>query len=244
MTGMNAIVVGVSSTLGRAVANELSKRGARVGGTFLRGEDAAAALGRELPGFVARRLDLATAADIERVIAELAGELGGVDVLVHCATIASAARTESYDRLADVDPDALAKMLAVNVSSPLFCARALAAARATTERTRNLILVGSIDGAKSLPTATPYATSKGAVVAMVRALAKELGPSILVNCVAPGVLDSGITRVVPEDVKKEYLKHSAMKRFGTHDEVARSIAWLALENTYITGQTLLLDGGL
>jgi NAD(P)-dependent dehydrogenase (short-subunit alcohol dehydrogenase family) len=65
-----------------------------------------------------------------------------------------------------------------------------------------------------------------------------------VNVVAPGVLESGITSIVPDAIKKEYLKHSAQKRFGTHAEVARTIAWLALENTYVTGQTMVLDGGL
>ena len=75
-------------------------------------------------------------------------------------------------------------------------------------------------------------------------IAKELAPKVLVNVVAPGVLEGGITSMVPEAVKAEYLKHSAQKRFGTHEEVARSIAWLALENTYVTGQTMVLDGGL
>jgi NAD(P)-dependent dehydrogenase (short-subunit alcohol dehydrogenase family) len=65
-----------------------------------------------------------------------------------------------------------------------------------------------------------------------------------VNVVAPGVLESGITSMVPAEVKAEYLKHSAQKRFGTHEEIARSIAWLALSNTYVTGQTMVLDGGL
>ena len=71
---------------------------------------------------------------------------------------------------------------------------------------------------------------------MARALAKELAPSILVNVVAPGVLETGITSMVPETVKTEYLKHCAQKRFGTHEDRSRSIAWLALANTYITAR--------
>jgi 3-oxoacyl-[acyl-carrier protein] reductase len=247
------LVVGASSRLGAATCKELVRRGARVGGTFLTGEARVAALAKELatehPGgeaFVARRLDLADAHEVERVIVELAGVLGGVDALVHCATVASAAAGDArYDALADVDPASFAHMLAVNVTSALLCARAFAAAPSEAKRPRNLVFVGSIDGAKSVPAAVAYATSKGAVVAMARALAKELGPQgILVNVAAPGVLDGGITDLVPDTVKREYLKHCALKRFGTHDEVARSIAWLALANTYVTGQTMLLDGGL
>jgi NAD(P)-dependent dehydrogenase (short-subunit alcohol dehydrogenase family) len=244
MARPTVIVVGVSSRLGTAVAREVASRGARVGGTFHRGEDRAAALGKELDGFVARRLDLSQAPDVERTIDDLAAELGGADALVHCAAVASAsADGVSYDRLADVDPATFARMLAINVTSPLLCARAFAAARGSARR--NLVLVGSIDGAKPVPTVVPYATSKGAMVAMARALAKELAPSgILVNVVAPGVLEGGITAIVPDDVKREYLKHCALKRFGTHEEIARSVAWFALANTYVTGQTMVLDGGL
>lgn len=243
----SAIVVGASSRLGGEVVRELARRGARVAGTFLRGEERAAALGRDVPGFVARRLDLTEAADVERVVRDLAAELGGAEALVHCAAVASAASGEPrYDALADVDPAALARMFAINVASALFAARAFASSPGAREgAARNVVLVGSIDGAKPVPTVVPYATSKGAVVAMARALAKELSPrGVLVNVAAPGVLDGGITEIVPDDVKREYLKHSALKRFGTHAEIARTIAWLALDNTYVTGQTMVLDGGL
>ena len=243
---MNVIVIGASSHLGGTVVRELGRRGARVGGTFLRGEERVAALGKELPGFVARRLDLLDAAAVEPAVGELAEALGGADAIVHCATVVSAAANgDKYDALEDVDPAALARMFAINVTSGLLCARAFSKAKGSREGARNLVLVGSIDGAKAVPTVVSYATSKGAVVAMGRSLAKELAQrGVLVNVVAPGVLESGITSIVPDAIKKEYLKHSAQKRFGTHAEVARTIAWLALENTYVTGQTMVLDGGL
>lgn len=229
------IVVGASSRLGRAVTRELGARGARVGGTFFT---------NEIGGLLARRLDLSKVDEIERAIADLATELGGADALVVCATAASASAEPKFDRLSDIVPSRLVEMLAVNVAAPILCARAFAAV-ASTDAARNIVLVGSIDGAKPVPTAVPYAASKGALVAAARGLAKELGPSkILVNVVAPGLLDEGASRIVPDDVKKEYLKHSAAKRFGTHEEIARSIAWLALENTYVTAQTIILDGGL
>jgi 3-oxoacyl-[acyl-carrier protein] reductase len=136
-------------------------------------------------------------------------------------------------------------MMAVNVASPLFCVQAVAKEKDSQATARNIIFVGSIDGVKPVPTGAPYATTKGALVALARALGKELGPrNILVNVVAPGLLESGASRMVPEETKREYLKHSAFKRFGKPEEIARSIAWLALSNTYITGQTLVIDGGL
>lgn len=230
------IVVGASSHLGRATCEELTKRGAKVAGTYFTGEDKVAHVA------AARRLDLTDPTAIAPVLGELATELGGADVLVHCAAVASASKEGvRYDALGETDPTAFARMLAINVTSALFCAKAFAALEGEK---RSLIFVGSIDGAKSVPTVVPYATSKGALVAMTRALAKELAPRVLVNVIAPGVLESGITSVVPEEIKKEYVKHSAQKRLGTHAEVARAIAWFALENTYVTGQTMVLDGGL
>ena len=111
--------------------------------------------------------------------------------------------------------------------------------------TRSLVFLGSVDGLKPLPTAAAYAASKGAIAAMVRALAKELGPrGVRVNAVAPGVLDAGLTRLVPADVRREYRKHAALGRFGTCAEVARLVAWLCLDDTYVTGQSIPLDGGL
>ena len=249
------IVVGASGTLGRAVARELAERGARVGGTFLTNEAAVAELGRMLPhGFVGRRLDLARAEDVEPGLHDLARELGGADALIHCAVAPSAAKERRYDRLADVDPIALATMLTVNVTSPLLCARAFSNMAAEENlpnpgrgnepgSVRRLVFVSSIDGAKSVPSTAAYSASKGAVIAMTRSLAKELAP-ILVNAVAPGLLDDGASRIVPDEVKREYLKHSALKRYGTPAEIAKSIAWLALANPYLTGQTVVLDGGL
>jgi 3-oxoacyl-[acyl-carrier protein] reductase len=228
------IVVGASGSLGRAVVKELGARDARVGGTFRSGS---------VDDVASRRLDLLDVDTIEPVLADLANELEGADALVICATAVSASATDGFDRLADIVPEKLVEMMTVNVAAPILCARAFAAMNGGTPR--NVLLVGSIDGAKSVPTAVPYASSKGALMAAARGLAKELGGAgVLVNVVAPGLMDAGASRIVPPEVKKEYLKHSAAKRFATPAEIARSIAWFALENTYVTGQTIILDGGL
>lgn len=228
------IVVGASGALGRTVTNELAARDARVGGTYRT---------NTLEGIPARRLDLLAVDTIEPALADLARDLDGADALVVCATSVSASAAERFDRLGDIVPSKLVEMMTVNVAAPILCARAFAAASGGSPR--NIVFVGSIDGAKPVPTAVPYASSKGALIAAARGLAKELGPAgVLVNVVAPGLMEGGASRIVPADVKKEYLKHSASKRFATAQEIARSIAWLALENTYVTGQTIILDGGL
>jgi NAD(P)-dependent dehydrogenase (short-subunit alcohol dehydrogenase family) len=228
------IVVGASGSLGRAVVKELVGRDARVAGTYR---------SKPIDGIPARRLDLLAVDAIEPTLTDLANEQGGADALVVCATAVSASAEEQFDRLGDVVPSKLVDMMTVNVAAPILCARAFASSAGNGPR--NIVFVGSIDGAKPVPTAVPYASSKGALIAAARGLAKELGTAgILVNVVAPGLMDEGASRIVPADVKKEYLKHSAAKRFATPAEIARSIAWLALENTYVTGQTIILDGGL
>ena len=107
------------------------------------------------------------------------------------------------------------------------------------------MLLGSIDGVKPAPSPVHYAASKAALSGMVKAMAKELGPyNIRVNTVAPGVLDGGLSRVLPDDLRREYLKHCGLKRLGRLEEVASLVAWLAAENTLVTGQTIVVDGAL
>jgi NAD(P)-dependent dehydrogenase (short-subunit alcohol dehydrogenase family) len=215
----------------------LAERGARIGLTYNRNEARGLALAEAL-GALARRLDLSELHGIEATLGELARELGGVDALVYCAAVAST--SGGYDRLDDVTWDGIERLFKVNVMGALFCARLVASMGG-----RNVVLVGSMDGVKSMPTSAPYAMSKGALSAMARALGKELGPrGVLVNVVAPGLFEGGVSAGVPEEVRREYLKHCGMKRYATHDEVARTVAWFALENSYVTGQTLVVDGGL
>jgi 3-oxoacyl-[acyl-carrier protein] reductase len=123
----------------------------------------------------------------------------------------------------------------------------VAASRAAHHMPRggNIVFIGSIDGEKGVPTAPPYATSKAALSGAARALAKSLGPkNIRVNVVAPGILEAGASAVVPENIRAEYLKHSNAKRYGTSEEIARTVGFFALENTYVTGKTLVCDGGV
>jgi NAD(P)-dependent dehydrogenase (short-subunit alcohol dehydrogenase family) len=80
---------------------------------------------------------------------------------------------------------------------------------------------------------------------MTAAMAKELGPDgIRVNLLAPGILEGGMSTRLPAELRQDYLKHCGLRRFGRFDEVAAWVAWLALQNTYVTGQTILVDGAL
>jgi 3-oxoacyl-[acyl-carrier protein] reductase len=235
------IVAGASGTLGRAIARALAARGARLGLTYHRGETAVSALAQEIGGAAVRKLDLTLTADIPRVLDELGADLGGIDAFVHAAGIGSTLSPPAYERLGQTEEPGWERLMAVHVRSAFFASQHLAGVM----KGGNIVFVGSMNGVKSAPAPVPYAAATGALRAMTTALAKELGPrNIRVTMVAAGLLEAGLSTLVPADLQDEYKKHSALKRLGRPEEVAELVAWLAAENTYVTGRTIALDGGL
>ncbi|MBT3980028.1 MAG: SDR family oxidoreductase [Bacteriovoracaceae bacterium] len=113
------------------------------------------------------------------------------------------------------------------------------------KRPSNIIFVGSLVGTKSIDVAPEYALSKGTLKGLVQSLSKQLGrDGVLINCVDPGLLEDGAGKIIDQKSKKSYLKHCSLKRFGTNKDMAKTISWIVSENTYITGQNFVLDGGL
>ena len=151
---------------------------------------------------------------------------------------------KSHHRMPEVDEAGWDKIMDVNAKSTYF------AVRRVSEVMRkggggNIVFIGSVDGVKPAPSPVHYAASKAALAGMTQAMAKELGEhKIRVNMVAPGIMDGGLSRALPDNLLKEYVKHCGLKRVGRLGEVAAIVAWLARHNTYITGRTLLADGGL
>jgi 3-oxoacyl-[acyl-carrier protein] reductase len=239
-TDKNVVVFGGSGTVGSAIVNALAADGAKVAFTYFQNEAAARALLDAVPDSIARRVDLGSAREASRAVAELRDELGGLTAFVHAAAVTSAATEPKFESILEAEEAGLDRLLAVNVKSAFFACRELA-----RDFSGNIVLLGSIDGAKSVPAPAAYAASKGALSALARALSKELGPrGVKINVVAPGVLEAGSSRSLPESLRAEYLKHCGLRRYGKVEEVAGLVAWLALQNTYVTGQTLVVDGAL
>jgi 3-oxoacyl-[acyl-carrier protein] reductase len=244
---VKCLVFGGSGALGRVVCTTLAEQGARVAFTYHTGEAVARELLPKLPGGMARKLDLLSIADIDRTVDEVASAFGGLDAFVQCASVAvtmECAGPKSHHRMPEVDEQGWDRIMAVNAKSTFF------AVRRVSEVMRrggggNIVLLGSIDGVKPAPAPVHYAATKGALYGMTAAMAKELGEDkIRVNMVAPGILEAGLSRSLPENLLKEYLKHCGLKRVGKLSEIAAIVAWLARQNTYVTGRTLLADGGL
>lgn len=244
--GARVVVTGGTGVLGSEIVRALARRGARVGITFHEGEAKARALADELPGLRIARADLRDPAAGAEAVARLAQELDGpTDALVHAAATTSTVARRHWDALDDVSPDGWDALFSVNVRSAFFAARRLLPHFPPAPRGANVVLVGSVDGVKALPAPVAYAASKAALSGLARSLAKELGPrAVRVNVLAPGLLEAGASEPVPADLRAEYVKHASLKRVGTCAEAARAIAAFTLTNTYVTGQTFCIDGGL
>jgi len=237
------IVLGGSGMLGRAVCETLAAHGARVGFSYFRGADVAANLTERLPNTSSRQVDLTSVPDLERTCDELANDLGGVDALIHTAGIGTVRDPGGFDKILEIDEPGWDRLMAINVRSAFFAVKRLLPH--LTEARGNIVLMGSIDGLRSIPAPVHYGSSKGALRSMVLALSKELGPSgIKVNMVAPGVLEGGLSRILPADLRAEFFKHCGLRRTGRMTEIADLITHLALENTYMTGQAIMVDGAL
>ena len=238
--GKIALVTGASRGIGAAIAKRLAAEGAAVAITYSSSPDRAEAVVKEIEAAggkaIAIQADAADAEAVKRSINETVKQLGGLDILVNNAGIAVMAPLDQF-KLDDYD-----RLMAVNVRGVFVASQE--AANHMKEGGR-IITIGSTN-AERMPFAGGgvYAASKAAVAGLTKGLARDLGPrGITVNNVQPGPVD---TELNPADGPfAESLKGlMALPRYGTGDEIASFVAYLAgPESAYITGASLLIDGG-
>lgn len=237
MTRGPALVLGGSGAVGGAVVRALAARGVTATFTWFSAEDRAAALARET-GARAVRVDLARPDGVRALVRELAAAGAPPRVLVHAA-----AATETGAWL-DADDARWHRELAVNATSAIAACREVVASLPDGEGA-DLVLCGGLDRTQSLPVPVPYAAAQGLLAAFAMAAAKEVGArGVRVNVVAIGPLDEGLSRKLPEKLIADYRAFSALRRLGKPEEAARAVAWLALENTYMNGKVLPVNGGI
>jgi 3-oxoacyl-[acyl-carrier protein] reductase len=230
-----AFVLGGTGVVGSAVVRALHAEGFAVTFSFFQSEGRAHALAKAIEGR-AVRVDLTQASALPAALAAFDG--APPRVAIHSAgTLVGAP-------LAEISDEQWERSLAINARSAFQLCRGLGP-RMAAHGGGDIVIVGGLDRTQSLPVPLAYAASQGTLSALVMAAAKELGPrGIRVNMVALGVLDAGLSRGLPEKVRQDFVTYSALRRYGTPQEAAKIIVWLATQNTFITGKVIAANGGI
>jgi 3-oxoacyl-[acyl-carrier protein] reductase len=238
LEGKRALITGGSRGLGRALCRVFAAEGARVAFTWTRDEAGAAATLDECGG-LSLRVSALDAIGTGLMVRQLEESWGGLDVLVNNAGVTQ------IMPLALIDEEDFDRVMDLNVKGSFLTSRAVIPGM-VRRRGGVLLNIGSLAGTRMLAAPVHYCASKGALKAMTQAMAKELARyQIRVLCLAPGLLDDGMGKNIPETGLQEYLRHCSLGRLGTCDEVAKFAAFLASDlNGYMNGETILIDGGL
>ena len=234
LEGKSALVTGASKGIGRAIAVELAQAGARVVIGYRTGKDEAEALATEIGGR-AVQADVADADDARRLVEEA----GDIDVLVNNAGLT---RDGLLARMSDDD---WRTVIETNLSSVFYTCRAVTRPM-MKKRAGAIVNVSSIVGVHGNWGQTNYAASKAGIIGFTKSLARELGSrNIRANVVAPGYVTTQLTDVLPEEVMAAMIQNTPLGRAGQPTDVAGAVRFLCSdEASFITGEVLLVDGGL
>lgn len=242
LQGQIALVTGASRGIGAAIAQELGKQGAVVVGTATTqsGADQIGAALKEagIKG-CGLALDVNSSEQIQEVLKTIAEQFGEVSILVNNAGIT---KDTLLMRMEDSDWDAV---ISTNLSSVYRMSKAVLRPMMKA-RTGRIISISSVVGHMGNAGQTNYSAAKAGMAGFTKSLASEVGSrGITVNCVAPGFIDTDMTRSLPEEHKEALLKHIPLGKLGHDKDIAAAVAFLASPAAgYITGETLHVNGGM
>jgi len=244
LSNKTALITGASRGIGRAIALEFARQGADVallGRDTKALEETAALCANARVGAVAEiyNADVTDGAAIERIAGEVVARFGRID----CA-VANAG--QSIDGLLlRLKRETIDRMLDVNLRSAFYLCGAVAKPM-MKQRAGSIVLMTSIVGLTGNAGQSAYAASKAGLIALCKSLAKELGSrNIRVNAVAPGLIETAMTEGMPDAAREYLIKQAALGRAGKPEDVSGVVAFLCSDAAgYVTGQTLVVDGGI
>jgi NAD(P)-dependent dehydrogenase (short-subunit alcohol dehydrogenase family) len=244
LSGRTAIVTGAGRGIGRAMAARLAADGARVAIADVAGYDVAAAeLAKAGARTLGLKVDVSSESDTASMAEETLRAFGRIDVLVNCAAMFASVKLGPFE---EIPANEWRRLLEINVLGVALCCKAVTP-QMRRQKSGRIINLASGAPLKGVPHFLHYIASKGAVIAMTRGLARELGrDGITVNAIAPGLTVSDATAGRPEHLRNhaESIRARAIQREEHPEDLVGAVSFLAGDDaTFMTGQTLVVDGG-
>jgi 3-oxoacyl-[acyl-carrier protein] reductase len=238
LDGKVALVTGGSRGIGAAISRELAEAGARVAVNYRAGQEAAETLAGEIGGLAAQA-DVSSSDEVQGLVERVESELGDLDILVNNAGVT---RDTLIARMSDEDWETV---IDTNLRGTFNTSRAVAR-KMLRRRSGAIVNLSSVVGVHGNPGQANYAASKAGVIGLTKALARELGSrGVRVNAIAPGYISTELTDVLPEAARALILQNTPLGRLGEPGDVAGAVRFLCSdEAAFITGEVLLVDGGL
>jgi acetoacetyl-CoA reductase/3-oxoacyl-[acyl-carrier protein] reductase len=241
LKGKTALVTGASRGIGRAIAMELAREGARVAINYQSSDAKAQEVADEIKRFegacILAKADLAVSQEARAVVQRVADEFGHLDILVNNAGIT---RDAMLRKMTD---EAWDEVIRTNLNACFYCTSA-AIPIMTAQSYGRIVNITSMNGQVGAVGQANYSASKGAIIAFTRTAAIELAKSgITVNAVSPGYTETDMFAKVPADIQTQIKAKIPLGRFAQPEEIAKAVVFLVAEGDYITGQQINVNGG-